>query len=337
MKREMYRIAALGAMCLAFVSCGGTGPGGEAATGYDGKNIVETGTLEAVRTRAFSVPRFTVNFGTMRIVGLVDHGAMVRAGDSLMQFDLSGVNKAILDYEANLENEMAAMGKLIVSGDNTVKSLESSIRNEQASFNLKKIEVEATAFESARMKRIKELEFEQAKINLAQNQRRLELAHIMNACDMKVQKIKVEQVENNIRSAERIKSQYTVRTDVSGVFQVGYNYRSYPNLLKMGDEVFIGQPLGNVPELEHMKVTTYINENDFLKIRTGQKVAIRLDATPEIVFDGEITYIGKLCHLKEPGNASSRQKVFDVEVDVLRPDERLKPGMTVSCEFLAGS
>ena len=26
--------------------------------------------------------------------------------------------------------------------------------------------------------------------------------------------------------------------------------------------------------------------------------------------------------------------VFDVEVEILKPDERLKPGMTVSCEFL---
>jgi HlyD family secretion protein len=31
---------------------------------------------------------------------------------------------------------------------------------------------------------------------------------------------------------------------------------------------------------------------------------------------------------------NSRQKVFDVEVNVLKSDARLKPGMTVSCEFI---
>jgi hypothetical protein len=51
----------------------------------------------------------------------------------------------------------------------------------------------------------------------------------------------------------------------------------------------------------------------------------------KVVFEGEIVYIGKLSRLKDQ---KSRQKVFDVEVKIIKPDERLKPGMTVSCEFL---
>ncbi len=80
-----------------------------------------------------------------------------------------------------------------------------------------------------------------------------------------------------------------------------------------------------------MKVNTQVNETDFLKINTGQKVAVTLDAMPKVVFNGEVAYIGKLCRLKDQ---KSRQKVFDVEVRILKPDERLKPGMTVRCEFL---
>jgi hypothetical protein len=56
-----------------------------------------------------------------------------------------------------------------------------------------------------------------------------------------------------------------------------------------------------------------------------------LDALPKVAFEGEVIYIGKLCRPKE---RNSRQKVFDVEVKILKPDDRLKPGMTVSCEFL---
>jgi hypothetical protein len=102
--------------------------------------------------------------------------------------------------------------------------------------------------------------------------------------------------------------------------------------LVLGDMMYCGYSMGNVPELKRMKVTTFINENDFLKLQVGQKVAVRLDATPTIKFDGEVAYIGKLCRLKEQ---NSKQKGFDVEVRILEPDERLKPGMTVSCEFLA--
>ena len=89
--------------------------------------------------------------------------------------------------------------------------------------------------------------------------------------------------------------------------------------------------MGNVPDLTWMKVNSAIGERDFLKIHKGQKVIVRLDALPKISFDGEVTYIGRLCHLKDE---KSKQKVFDVEVKMLKSDERLKPGMTVSCEYI---
>jgi multidrug resistance efflux pump len=93
----------------------------------------------------------------------------------------------------------------------------------------------------------------------------------------------------------------------------------------------LGYPLGNVPELKWMRVNTFINENDFRKLQVGQKVIVRLDALPEVKFNGSVAYIGKLCRQKEQ---NSRQKGFDVEVKMIDSDERLKPGMTVSCEFL---
>jgi hypothetical protein len=124
----------------------------------------------------------------------------------------------------------------------------------------------------------------------------------------------------------------TLRAPVAGVFQIAHNWRT-GTLVKIGDNIYTGNNLANVPELAQMKVNTYINENDFLKIRTGQKAAVRLDALPDVVFDGEISYIGKLCHLRD-NNKKSRQKVFDVEVRMLKSDSRLKPGMTVSCEYL---
>jgi hypothetical protein len=114
------------------------------------------------------------------------------------------------------------------------------------------------------------------------------------------------------------------------VFQIGRNWNT-GGLIKVGDNIYSGNNMANVPELKMMKVNTFINENDFLKIKVGQKVRVRLDALPKVDFEGEIAYIGKLCRRRE---RNSRQKGFDVEVNMLKSDDRLKPGMTVSCEFL---
>jgi len=295
-----------------------------------GKTIIESGTLEAINNKLFILPRYSLYWYEMRVIGILEHGKMVSEGDSIIQIDPSEVNKFILERETNLETQLANLEKMHVSQANQISDLESKIRGETASFNLKKIELESSQFETERKQAIKQLEFKQAEITLAKEKRKLELAKIVNANDLKIQEIRIEQIKNDLASFTRIIPTLTIRATVAGVFQRGRNPRTGTSL-NTGDMMYPGYSMGNVPELKWMRVNTFVNETDFLKVRTGQKVIVRLDALPEIKFNGEIAYIGKLCR---PREQNSRQKVFDVEVKMLEPDERLKPGMTVSCEFL---
>jgi len=295
-----------------------------------GTAIIETGELAAVYSKSFVLPRYGQYWYQMRVIGILEHGTIVNQGDSIIQLEPAEVQKFIINRESELETQLAALEKLHVDQENKINDLEARIKNEIFSFDLKKIELDAFQFESELARKIKRLEFDQAKINLAREKKKLELAKIVNRNDLKIQEIKVRQIKTDIDNAYNILPALTIRTPISGVFQLDIN-RMTGNLVKVGDNVYTGTNMANVPDLKHMKVNTFVNETDFLKLRLGQKVAVRLDALPKIVFDGEIVYIGKLCHLKNP---KSKQKVFDVEVNILKSDERLKPGMTVSCEFL---
>lgn len=322
-------------MLIAFLllhSCNGELMSDKAERTSDGTTIVETGELAAINSVSFVVPRYGRRWYEMKIIGLLNHGAIVSKGDSVAQFDPADINKYILEAESNLETQLASLEKLYIEQENQRQENESRIRNELASFDLKKIEQEATRFESERAQQIKKLEFEQATINLEKEKRVLELSKKINQKNLRIQEIRVEQIKKDIEDAKAIIPLLTLRTPVSGVFQIESVRRGGTrNIYKIGDNIYAGNNLANVPELEFMKVYTQVNETDFLKISPNQKVAVRLDAMPKVVFDGEVTYIGKLCREKEP---NSRQKVFDIEVEILKPDERLKPGMTVSCEFL---
>lgn len=313
-------------------SCDGVLSFDKAERTTDGTTIIETGELAAINSVSFVIPRYGRRWGEMKIIGLLNHGSIVNKGDSVAQLDPADINKYIIDRESSLETQLAALEKLYIEQENKRQENESRIRNELASFDLKKIELEATRFESDRAQEIKKLEFEQATINLEKEKRVLEISDKINESNLRIQEIRVEQIKKDIEEAKSIIPLLTLRTPVSGVFQIATERRGGSrSIYKIGDNIYAGNNLANVPELEFMKVYTQVNEADFLKISIDQKVAVRLDALPKVVFDGKVTYIGKLCREKE---RNSRQKVFDVEVEILKPDDRLKPGMTVSCEFL---
>lgn len=295
-----------------------------------GKTIIETGELAAVNSKSFILTRYGQRWYQMKIIGILEHGSIVNEGDSIIQLDPTDIKKFIVDRESDMETQLATLEKMRVNQESKNSEYDSKIKNELATFELKKIELEASKFESERFRKIKELQFEQAKITLEKEKKKLELNKIIDANDFKIQEIRVRQIEDEIENSYNILPELTIRTPISGVFQIANNWAT-GGMIKVGDQIYTGNNLANVPELKYMKVNTFINENDFLKIKVGQKVAIRLDAMPKIVFDGEIAYIGKLCRRKDN---KSREKVFDVEVKINKPDERLKPGMTVSCEFL---
>jgi multidrug resistance efflux pump len=308
------------------------GIGGKKSTSSDGHTIVETGELAAINSISFVIPRYGRHWYEMKIIGLLNHGEIVKKGDSVAQLDPADINKYILERESSLETQLATLEKMYVEQENRKQESESRIKNELASYDLRKIELEATRFESERLQQIKQLEFEQATINLEKEKRIFELSKKINESNLHIQEIRVEQIRKNIADAKALLPSLTLRTPVSGVFQIEVNHRDATNSnYKIGDNIYAGNNLANVPELEFMKVMTQVNETDFLKISLHQKVTVRLDALPKVAFEGEVIYIGKLCRPKE---RNSRQKVFDVEVKILKPDDRLKPGMTVSCEFL---
>ena len=292
--------------------------------------ILETGELAAIDSRSFVMQRYGRNWYQMKIIGLLKHGSEVKAGDSIIQLDPTEIKKFIIDRESDLETQMAALEKLKVDQSNRRSELESNLKSETASQNLRKLELESSRFESERIRKIKQLEFEQSKINFSKVQRQLDLNKIKERCDLQIQQIKINRLKEEVKNGYNILPNLIIRTPIDGIFQIANNNRTN-QMLKVGDEIYSGNNMGNVPALKWMKVNTTISENDFQKIANGQQVIVRLDALPKVQFEGEIMYIGKLCRIKEK---KSKQKVFDVEVKISKPDERLKPGMTVSCEYL---
>lgn len=319
-----------GLLVFLFSACGSDSKDSDALKKGSGRTIVETGELAAIDSRSFVMQRYGRRWYSMKVIGILKHGEEVKAGDSIIQLDPTEINKYIIDREGDLETRQAAYEKLLVDQHNRVQDLASRLASEEAAFELKRLELQSTQFESDRIREIKELEFKQAQLNLNKVRRTIEHNKIIAANRLKIEQINISGIKEEIKNAYDLLPELTLRTPISGIFQIAINRRTN-ELVKIGDEIYQGNPLASVPDLTWMKVNTTVNEVDFLRVTPGQKVFVRLDAMPEASFEAEVSYVGKLCY---PKTEDSRQKVFDVEVNILKPDIRLKPGMTVSCEFI---
>lgn len=104
---------------------------------------------------------------------------------------------------------------------------------------------------------------------------------------------------------------------------------------RVGDAVFMNQPILYLPDISKMVVKTQVREIDLYKLALGQKGLVRVDAYPDTVFQGQLNFIGALASSEstEPG----KEKFFQVSFILAGEDKRLRPGMTCRTSIVAKS
>lgn len=130
-------------------------------------------------------------------------------------------------------------------------------------------------------------------------------------------------IPENIENIERV----DIKSPNSGILinlgvEEGESVRAGTNAYGEGTIVAV------VANISKMQVSAQINEVDIGKIYLNQQVIITLDAFPGDSFKGEITFISPVA--QPVGNL----KKFDILIDVLSTDPRLKPGMTANLDIV---
>ncbi len=106
--------------------------------------------------------------------------------------------------------------------------------------------------------------------------------------------------------------------------------------ITVGMTPFEGMDLMYLPDVSSMRVDTEISEFDLSKVSVGSPVRLTLDAYPGAEFRGEVRLISTLARQKisKITRRPTGIKVFDVIIQVLDQDDRLKPGLTTTADIL---
>ena len=97
-----------------------------------------------------------------------------------------------------------------------------------------------------------------------------------------------------------------------------------------GEAVVAGATLLTISNLDEVKLTIYIPEDELGRVYLGQQVEVQVDSFPGMPFTGTVSYVSSQAEFTPKNVQTEKERVnmvFAVKVRLPNPDHLLKPGM----------
>jgi len=286
----------------------------------------ETGVLESIETFNIKAPRrWNMEY---RIVKLAPEGSFVQPGDTVVWFDMQPLNERLLQAQKNLQKEKQGLAQTLEQNALDLENKIRTIEQLKMQFKIDSTRLANARFESKSTQEQFALELQKTKLQLQRSYKNLQAQKIINNTRERLQRIKIEQAQIELNRVLLIKQEMKLISDHAGIVIYPY-FRSGGRRIKIkeGENVFPGQIVLKIANLERMKAVVQLNEVDRQLIKKGQKVVLTVDAYPDTVFSGFIKHIERVANRQ---NDDGTVKVYSVDVFLqAKANFRLKPGLSV--------
>jgi multidrug resistance efflux pump len=296
-------------------------------------DVYEEGEIEAVRSTNASSPSISWRYGNIKLTQIVKDGKEVKTGDTLIVFDPSEVKKGVVEAQSRLQMTEAEMIKLQAQQESDLEDLKADYESSRISQEISKIKLESAGYEANIKKKEIQLNLEKANIALNRAKEQIDNKIKIQKEEIKQKRLSMDQDKNQLTEANETLKKLYVISPASGIAIVGKNW-STGNKYQVGEQCWPGMPLIQLPDLSALKATIKVNEVDISKISKGQKVEIKPDAFSSSKFTGTVTSVANLAINKDN---KSKVKVFPVEIKINETNDKLLPGLTVSCRIIVGT
>jgi len=88
-----------------------------------------------------------------------------------------------------------------------------------------------------------------------------------------------------------------------------------------------------ISDLGNMEATVNVDENDIIKVKVGQPVALEVEAVPGATIVGRVSEVASSARLPDQGEVVQKTE-FRVKVTVTEGSSQVRPGMTVNASIL---
>ncbi len=322
-------VAGLGlALALGWLALRG---GGDAAAGA--WRAVERGTIElavevsgtlgAVRSAVLSPPQVR-ELWDYRVSFLAPEGAEVKQGMPVLGFDTSELEKRRFDLAAEVEKAGREVEQKRIELAQSQADL--ALELAEAEARLAKLELDRrlpSELVAALDAEASRLDRELASQEVASLGRQLALENEKGASELAALVGRRERAASRLAEVEAALQAMTVRAPQDGT--VVYVSDRRQDKVKVGDQVWRGRGILEIPDLDLLEARGEVAEGDVGRLAVGQTARIGFDALPGLEVAARLVEIGTTVDWRSEGTPV---RVVAVKLALERGlDRRLRPGM----------
>jgi HlyD family secretion protein len=281
-----------------------------------------------------SVPIYAPIVPNLTISWMAPAGEIVHEGQPLIRFDSSSAQQQLAQKQAALKQAQAALDQAIAQAQITAEHDQSDLAD--ARYNVEKARLATAGGEF-----VGRIQNEQTKIDLGVAEQKLKVQEANTALHAASDKSKLasltrqrDQAQEDVDLTTKRIGQMEIRAPLTAfvVFMPNYS-QGWLNAkpFKIGDNVFSGMSLAEMPDLTSMSMDVKVEETDRGRIAVDNNVRVRIDALPETTIDAKITEISPLAEL---GTDWPPTRSFHAYAALQNPDPRLRPGMNGGMDII---
>ena len=295
------------------------------------EELTEQGNVQAVNSISVTAPQISYRYtSSMKLAKIVEDGAEVKKGDTIMIFDPSEIKRAIVQADQKLEISKAEYAKLKSTQQSEIEDLEADLELARLSQEISKINAETSLYEPEATKKEIQLKLESATIALNRAKEQIENKKVIHKEDLLQKTLIINQLTKELEEAKSSMNSLYVVSPANGIAIKEQNYNTQQKWAA-GDQPYSGSKIIELPDLDKMKAELKINEVDITKVIPGQRVEIRPDAFSDSLFSGKVDAVANLAQNLD---YKSKIKIFPVQVIIDGNSRKLLPGLTVSCKVI---
>ena len=293
-------------------------------------DFVETlsmrGEVKALRSAVVTAPS---GAGDVQIITMARSNAPVKAGDIVVEFDKTVVQRTLAEKRTALRQAEAEIEKARAQARLDQEATRTEQVKGQYDVERAKLEVGTREVVSSYDAAKAELSLSDAQQRVKEVDARIGASAASQRAEMQGLVAKRNKAARDVALAESQLARLTVRAPVDGPFLVQMMWRgSGESEIREGDRVWSGAVIAEIPDPSQVYFAARIDEADRGRLKAGMTATTSSDALPGVEFPARLTAFSTLA--RPDYSTWPPARLFDVVTEFDQRDARLRPGMTAS-------